>query len=99
PSDALRSILSIGLLPRSWERTHYPKLAAAGNFNATAFEPDEWKSDYPNPAFLSRLPDDDFWAARQVVAFTNDDIRAIVETGRFSNPDVIEYMTATLAER
>ncbi len=98
PSDALWSILSLGMLPRSWERIHYRHLPGVGHFTSKGFDPDTWKSDYPNPAFLSRLPDDDYWAAKQIMAFTDDDIRAIVETGRFSNPNTVEYLTATLAE-
>src|SRR5262249_47288215 len=70
-----------------------------GNFESQLFEPDDWKANYPNAAFLSRLPDDDYWAAKQVMAFTDDDIRAIVETARFSDPRATEYMIATLAER
>jgi hypothetical protein len=48
---------------------------------------------------MSRLPDDDYWAAKQVVAFTDDDIRAIVETARFTDPRSTEFMIKTLAER
>ena len=33
---------------------------------------------YDVAPFANRLPDDTFWAARQVMAFTDDDIRAIV---------------------
>jgi hypothetical protein len=99
PHEAWRSILTLGLLPRPWERAHFPNLPAAANFTADVFDPERWKSDYPNPAFLSRQPEDDYWAARQVVAFTDDDIRAIVETGEFSDPRAVEYLTDTLAER
>ena len=53
-----------------------------------AFDPEKWKSDYPNPAFLSRLPDDEFWGAKQVMAFTDDDIRAIVEPHTQADPEL-----------
>lgn len=97
--DVLKQILSLGLVPSEWERTRFPKLPAVGNFESQSFDPDTWKPDYPNPAFLSRQPDDDFWAAKQVMSFTDDDIRAIVETARFSDHRSKEYMIATLAER
>jgi hypothetical protein len=99
PTAALEQILSLGALPAQWERTHYPKLRSVGNFKSQSFYPDLWKPNYPNPAFVSRLPDDDYWAAKQVMTFTNDDIHAIVETGRFSDPPATEYITRTLAER
>ncbi len=77
----------------------FPNIPAVGHFTAEGFEPEHWKSDYPNPAFQSRLPDDEYWGAKQVMAFTDDDIRAIVETGRFSDPRTVDYLTKTLAAR
>ena len=92
-------IPSLGLVTDPWEHAHFPNLPAVGNFESAMFEPDKWKSNYPNPAFLSRLPDDEFWAAKIVAAFTDDDIRAIVETGESRDPRVVDYLTATLARR
>jgi len=99
PGNALKRFVSLGLAPARWERAHFPDLPAVGNFESHLFDPDQWKSDYPNPAFMSRMPDDDYWAAKQVMAFTDDDIRAIVETARYADPRSSEYMIATLAER
>jgi hypothetical protein len=99
PTETLKQIFSLGLVPAPWERVHFPNLPGVGNFESQLFDPDAWKSDYPNPALLSRLPDDDFWGAKQVMAFTDDDIRAIVETAGFSDPRSTEYMIATLAQR
>jgi hypothetical protein len=97
--EAAESIAKLGVAPAPFERTPYPRLLGVGNFEWHSFDPDSWKSDYPNPAFLSRLPDDDFWAAKQVMAFTDEDIRAIVETARFSDPRSTEYVAVTLEER
>ena len=99
PREALRSIATLGFAPRRWERIHYPNLPAVGKFSAEAFDPDRWASDYPNPAFLSRQPVDDFWGAERVMAFSTDDIHAIVETGQFSDPSAVEYLTSVLVER
>ena len=99
PLQALEQILTLGLIPAAWERARFPKLPGVGNFESQTFEPDCWKPDYPNPAFLSRLPDDDFWAAKQVMTFRDDDIRAIVETAGYTDARSAEYMIATLVER
>jgi hypothetical protein len=99
PTDALKQILTLGVIPAPWERAHFPDLPALGNFESRLFDPDGWKPDYPNPAFISRLPDDDYWAAKQVMAFTDDDIRAIVETAQFSDPRSTKYMITTLSAR
>ena len=99
PISALTRIVSVGFVPAPWERIRFPKLPAVGNFESQSFDPDQWKSNYPNPALMSRLPDDDYWATKQVIAFTDDDIRAIVETARFTDPRSTEYIATTLAER
>jgi hypothetical protein len=97
--DVAKDALTLGLIPKDWEQVQFPKLRGVGHFESHLFRPDDWKTDYPNPAFLSRLPDDDFWAAKQAMAFTDDDIRAIVETAQFSDSHSTDYMVTTLAER
>ena len=99
PGEAAKQILTLGVATKKWERVDYPKLTGIGNFESEIFDPDHWKSNFPNPAFQRRLPDDDFWAAKQIMAFTDDDIRAIVDTARFSDRRSTEYMIATLAAR
>jgi hypothetical protein len=99
PTGALKRIVELGLVPAPWEKAKFPDLPSVGNFESATFEADKWKSNYPNPAFLASLPDDEFWAAKIVMAFSDDDIRAIVETGRYSDPRAVDYITTTLAER
>ena len=50
-------------------------------------------------AFLNRLPDDEFWAAKQVMAFTDDQIRAIVKVAQFSDPRAEKYVADTIIAR
>jgi len=45
------------------------------------------------------LPADAYWAAKKVMTFTDDEIRAIVEQGQFSNPEAVDYITKTLIAR
>jgi hypothetical protein len=70
-----------------------------GRFEAEKFEPERWLPEYPNPAFSNMLPDDAFWAAKQVMAFTDEQIRAIVKTGEYSDPRVEETIVSTLIKR
>jgi hypothetical protein len=97
--EVLPRIVNLGLIPAEWEQAKFPKLSEVGNFESETFKPDQWKSNYPNPAFLSRLPDDEFWGAKLVMAFRDDDIRAIVETGQYSDPRAVDYVTRMLARR
>jgi len=91
---------TLGLAAPDWETVHYPKeLKAVGNFTADAFDPMAWKANYPNPAFLQMTPLDGYWAAKRVMAFRDEQIRAIVEEGRFQDPKVVDYITKVLESR
>lgn len=98
-SDAAGQFLSLSLYTPKWMRADYPKLKSVGRFESAVFEPDKYKTDYPNSAFYNRLPDDEFWAARQVMRFTDEDIRAIVKTGEYSDPRAEQWIAKCLIER
>jgi hypothetical protein len=95
----LKHVFSLGLSVPYWAHAKYPKYPSVGTFESKVFRPDHWYPEYPNPAFLNRLPDDDFWAAKQVMAFTDDQIRAIVKTGQYSNPAGEQYVADCLIAR
>lgn len=96
---ALAQLVTFGVYVPKWARVKQAGLPAVGAFEAEAFDPDKWKPNYPNPAFANRLPDDNRWAARKVVAFRDEEIRAIVQTGRYSDPRAVDWITRTLIER
>ena len=91
--------LSLGFYTPRWMRVDYPGIKAVGNFESEVFNPDEWKPNYPNPAFDECLPDDAFWAAKQVKRFTDEEIRALVRTGQYSDPEAADYVAKTLMAR
>lgn len=90
---------TLGLDSAEWERKKYVYLPSVGKYDAETFEADQWKPSYPNPAFDNRTVQDDFWAAKQVMAFTDDQIRAMVATGQFSNPQAVEDIARTMIGR
>jgi hypothetical protein len=91
---------TLGLHPADWETVHYPhEMKAVGNFTADAFDPLTWKANYPNPAFVQMTSLDGYWGAKRVMAFRNEQIRAIIEEGRFQDPNVVNYITRTLESR
>ena len=94
------TLATLGLYTRPWLHIQYPDApASVGRFESHAFDPVLWRPEYPNPAFDNMRVDDAFWAARIVQKFTDDDIRAIVEKARYSDPAATDYVTATLVER
>jgi hypothetical protein len=97
--DSARSFFTFGLAVPKWTSADYPYTKGVGRIESAVFEPEKWKPHYYNPAFDNLLPDDGFWAAKQVMAFTDDDIRALVETAQYSDKEAVEYLVRTLAER
>jgi hypothetical protein len=95
----LRDMGLLGLHVKPWETAHYPRQPSIGRFGSQPFNPDEWVSNFPNHAFESRRPDDGFWAARQVMRFSAEEIRAIVETGQYSDAKDTDYLVQKLIER
>src|SRR5262249_7442423 len=53
----------------------------------------------PTEAYMELRDDDAFWAARRVAAFSNEQIRAAVHTGEFSDPAAEKYLGDVLITR
>jgi hypothetical protein len=90
---------TLGLYAPKWQRAKFPALPAAGRFEYETFDPKRWVPDYPSTAFRNENPADRAWAARQIAAFTDEEIRAIVSTGQYSDPAAREWVSRCLIER
>ena len=86
-------------MPSYWQFADYPKYPSIGNFEWKVFDPERWVPEYHNPAFLNRLPDDEFWGAKLVTAFTDDEISAIVSTGQLSDKKAEAWLVECLEHR
>jgi hypothetical protein len=96
---AASQLFTLGLDRRPWQVAKDPYFPELGEFGYTTFDPSRFKPIYPNPAFINRRPDDTYWAAKKVMAFTDKDIRDIVRTGEYDEPKALEWLVKTLIER
>jgi hypothetical protein len=96
---AMAELFSLGLYVPRWARARFPKIRAVGRFEADVFDADKWVPEYYNAAFANRLPDDAFWAAKQVMAFTDEEIRALVKAGQYSDPRAEDWIAQCLIKR
>ena len=92
------NIAGLGVLTPAWMKERHPDLPEVGAFGSDTFDPEAWTPTDPMAPFVNRLPDDTFWAAKQVVAFTDEEIRAIVQTGEYSKA-AENWIVSTLIER
>ncbi len=95
----LKSLLTLGLSTRPWQRIDYPDLPSVGHFEADVFHPRDWRPDYPNPAFLNMGNDDAFWAAKIIQRFSDETVRAMVSEGRLEDPAAEQYLVESLIRR
>jgi hypothetical protein len=77
----------------------YPAYQSVGRWEGEYFIAEEWRNDYPNPAFVRMTARDAFWAAKIIMSFTAEELRAIVETGEYSEAELSEYFLEVLIAR
>jgi hypothetical protein len=95
----IAQIFSLGFYVPRWHRADFPKIPAVGRFEWEIFDPEKWVPEYFNPAFSNCLPDDEFWAAKQVMAFTDDEIRAVVRSGQYGERRAEDWIVQCLTKR
>jgi hypothetical protein len=93
------TMLTLGFYVRPWVKVRYPEIPSVGRLESTYFRPEDWKPEYPNPAFDNVRPEDRFWAARIISRFSDDDVRAIVGAAKFTDLHATEYLTETILAR
>lgn len=95
----LRNIVGFGLWTPDWMKASYPNLPAVGRLEYATFDPERWISLEGIAPFENALLDDQFWGAKQVMAFTDDDVAALVSTGEYRDAETDEWIVRCLIER
>lgn len=99
PRTITKSLLALGLRREPWEEPLPMKYTEIGYFENETFSAIDWVPTYPNPAFERCTGRDGYWGAKLLMAFSDDDVRAMVEAGEYSNPGATEELTRLLIER
>lgn len=97
--QSAQEFFSLGLYIPPWALAKYPEFPSVGRFEYERFDPERWVPEYRNAAFENMLPDDAFWAAKQVIAFSDDDIRAAVRAGQLTDPKAEAWLVECLIKR
>ncbi len=93
------SLFALGLYKKAWEDPLPMKYLSLGYFENKTFHPGRWAPDYPNPAFERCTNRDGYWGAKIVMSFSDEDVAAMVRTGRLSDPGAEAELTRLLIER
>ena len=98
--DVSSDFVTLGLQRRPWELVHRtPGRELFGYFEYEHFVPEDWKMEYPNPAFSRMTERDGAWMARILARFTPEMVRALAELGDFSDRSNAEYLARILEAR
>lgn len=93
-------LFTLGLREDPWRRLRRPEgLSEVGYLENEVYHPDGFKPQHHNSAFANTTDRDSYWAAKIISAFSDEHLRAIVDTGRYDDPDAAEYVTRLLAAR
>jgi hypothetical protein len=96
---AIKRLYTLNFYIQPWQTIPYREYESIGRFEGDYFKPEEWKSRIPTAAALNSRADDNFWAARRVMAFSDEMIRAIVKTGQYSDPEAEKHLADVLIKR
>ena len=98
-TSSAKNFFTLGLYTPDYMRADHPYVEEVGRLEAEKFKPEEWVGNYYNPAFANELPDDGFWAAKQVMAFTEPEVRAMVKTAQYTSEAGVDYLVKSLMQR
>jgi len=94
-----KGLLSVGLWKRTFEGVDKPDLVGVGVFDWKHYAPGAWKSHAPYTPFHYADPYDMFWAAKIIIRFTPDQIRAAVEQGKIGSERSEAFLVESLIQR
>ncbi len=96
---AMKRLVTLGLYVQPWQTVNYTKNPAIGRFEGVEFDPTEWKPRVPTAAFVRARADDNFWAARRVMAFSDDMMRAVASAGQYQDEAAAKLLADVLIQR
>ena len=97
--EALKNLVGMGIYSPAWQRAQYPGIRSVGLFESRVFDPSKWLPTTDLAALANHLPDDDYWAAKQILALTDEDLKAVVKAAQYTDPRAAEWVAQSLIER
>lgn len=95
----LLNTIGLGIYVPAWEKNRKVEYTSIGLYDYETFEPEHYKPIVPNRAFVNATDRDQYWGAKIVASFTDDQLRAAVGEAHYSNPAAADYMVDILKKR
>jgi hypothetical protein len=95
-----RRIVTLGFAEEPWRRARQETgIPSVGIFESEVFDPGDFRTLVPQPAFRARTDRDSYWGAKIVASFSDAQIAAAVEAAHFEDPRAVDYLTRSLIVR
>jgi hypothetical protein len=83
----LEDWFTFGVIERPWDRARFgPTGRVFAYFDVELFDPEDWRSGYPNPAFIRMQERDAAWMARIIARFSESHVRSLIATADLRDP-------------
>lgn len=96
---AVRNLFSFGLTKRGWDGIRQPPIRGVGLIDAAHYDPGSWRANSIYWPLEDKDRFDAFWGAKLIMRFSREQLAAIVEEARFSDPGASAYLLETLIAR
>jgi hypothetical protein len=98
PAEIIKTTFTLGLNRRQ-SASNQIQCPSIGYIEGATFDPMDWRSNSPNPAFENMTKRDGYWAAKIVASFTNEQIEAAVRAGQYSDPKAERTLAQIMKQR
>jgi hypothetical protein len=99
PHEIGLNFISLGWRIPPYQKNWHVKYPSIGYFESSLFDPPQYKFILANPAFELMTDRDGYWGAKIVMSFTDEQIKAAIAEGQYSNPDAADYLFQVIKER
>ena len=95
-----RRLVTLGFVDEPWRRGRQETgIPSVGNYESTAYQPEDFRELVPQPAFREMTDRDGYWGAKIVASFSDAQIAAAVEAAHYQDPRARDYLVRNLIVR
>jgi hypothetical protein len=97
--EVLKKALTLGIYDGRAGVEVHPRHPSIGYLEGETFDPTKWKPNFAIPAFENMTDRDGYWGAKIVASFTEEQLRAAIRSGEYSDPEAERVLLETLIAR
>ena len=97
--ETFENAVRLGISVKPWENNGGKEDDPKIYFEATTFDPAEWKEVYQFLPMGRALPDDRYWASKIIASVTKEHLRVLFDSAEYADASYVDYLLETLLAR